>query len=62
MLLERGHFTRDILDDLRRKFLENLIFCSSQDKGLDAFLQAFQGGYEVLSLFQLFTELLDIAC
>ena len=60
MLLEGGHLTYDILDNLGRQFLQDLVLRTPQDKRLDPLLQTLQGIDETLGLLELFGQLLDV--
>jgi len=60
MLLKSSHFADNILDNLWRQLLEYLVFGSSQDKGRDPLLQAFECIDKVLGLLQLLRQLLYV--
>jgi hypothetical protein len=62
MLLKSSHLADYILDNLGRQLLEDFVFGSSQNKGRNPLLQAFQGIDIVLGLLQLLRQLLYVRC
>ena len=60
MLLEGGHLTYHVLDNLGRQLLQDLVLSAPQDERLDSLLQTLQGIDETLGLLQLFRQLLDV--